>query len=103
MATKTLATKKVRIAGTEKGVEIIATRDKVGDYVYYRIYYYPATVRTDALSNGVEYEVYKYEPFTKPVKVWGDQTEKATPKLNGFYEGLVEFVAAEFADGIRTL
>lgn len=37
MATKTLATKKIRIADTDKGVEIVATRNKVGDYVYYRI------------------------------------------------------------------
>lgn len=103
MATKTLATKKVRIAGTDKGVEVVATRNKVGDYVYYRISYYPATVRTDTLSNGVEYHVYTFEPFTKPVKVWGEQTEKATPKLNGFYEGLVEFVANEFASGLRTI
>lgn len=55
MAGKTLATKKVRIAGTDKGVEVVAHRNKVGEYVYYSVAYYPATVRTDALSNGVEF------------------------------------------------
>lgn len=103
MAGKTLAAKKVRIEGTDKGVEVVAHRNKVGDYVYYSVSYYPATVRTDALSNGVEYDVFTFEPFTKPVKVWSEQTEKATAKLNGFYEGLVEFVAVEFANGVRTL
>lgn len=60
MTAKTLATKKVRIAGTDKGVEVVAHRNKVGDYTYYSV-------------------------------------------LNGFYEGLVEFVAVEFANGVRTL
>lgn len=76
---------------------------KIGDYVYYRLAYYPATVKVDELSTGVQYEVFSFKPGTAPVTVWAEQTEKATPKLNGLYEGLVEFVAVEFANGIRTL
>lgn len=73
MTRKVLAQKKVRIGGTDKGVEVVATRNKVGDYFYYRLAYYPATVKVDELSTGVQ------------------------------YEELVEFVANEFANGLRTL
>lgn len=103
MARKVLAQTKVRIGGTDKGVEVVATRNKVGDYVYYRLSYYPATVRVDETSTGIKYEVFSFKPGTEPVTVWSEQTEKATPKLNGFYEGLVWFVANEFASGLRTI
>ena len=40
-------------------------------------------------------------PGTAPVTVWSERAEKATPKLNGFYGEPVEFVAHEFANGLR--
>lgn len=103
MASKTLASKKVRILNSEKGVEIVASRNKIGNHVFYRLAYYPATVETGLLSNGIKYDVYTFEPCTQLVTLWQERVEKATPKLNGFYENLVKFVAAEFADGTRLL
>lgn len=103
MTRKVLAQTKVRIGGTDKGVEVVATRNKVGNYVYYRLAYYPATVKVDELSTGVQYEVFSFKPGTAPVTVWNEQTVKSTPKLNGFYEGLVDFIANEFASGLRTI
>ena len=40
---------------------------------------------------------------TEPVTLWTNQAEKATPKLNALYKGLVDFVANEFSSGTRTI
>lgn len=39
MSRKVLAKKRVHIDGTDKGVYIVASRNKVGEYVYYRLAY----------------------------------------------------------------
>lgn len=103
MTRKVLNQKKVRINGTEKGVEIVATREKVDEYVHYRLMYYPATVKVDVTSTGVSYDVFTFKPGTNAITLWCEPTEKATPKLNGFYENLVDFVAVEFSNGTRTI
>ena len=85
-------------------MQVTAYRRKMDDATYYyTLIYYPATVQECALSDGTEYEVYISDTYDKRVKVRSEYADKATTKLNGFYEVLVEFVADEFVNGVRSI
>lgn len=102
MSYKTLATKKVRVKDSNRGYEVYATRDCIDGLYKYRVICAPATVTTDTTSNGIKYYTYTYLQVT-PVIIWAEDSDKATAKLNGFYQGLVEYVAWELYNGIRSI
>lgn len=102
MSYKTLAKKKVRVNDSDTGYEVYATRDCINGLYKYRVLCAPATVTTGTTSNGIKYDTYTYLQVT-PIIIWSDVSDKATAKLNGLYQGLVEYVAWELKNCIRSI
>lgn len=102
MSYKTLAKKKVRINKSDKGYEVYSTRDCIDGVYTYKVLCAPATVTTDTTSNGIKYDTYTYLQV-EPIIIWCEVSDKATAKLNGFYQGLVEYVGYELENGVRSI
>lgn len=101
-SSKTLNKIKGRIKGTEdNGYMVWACRDRIGDKVLYTLYAENATVKSDETSTGIKYDVYNFDVNTRIRVIKHVDTDKATAKLNGLFEGLVDFVAHEYESGIR--
>ena len=102
MSYKTLSKRKVRVKDSDRGYEVYATRDCINGLYKYRVLCAPATVTTDVTSNGIKYDTYTYLQVT-PIIIWAEVSDKSTAKINGFYQGLVEYVAWELENGIRSI
>ena len=99
---KTLNQVQGRIKGTEnKGFMVWGCRTRIGDKVLYTLYAEDATVECGETSTGVKYDVFKYGVDSRIRVIKQVDTDKVTAKLNGLFEGLVEFVAREYELGIR--
>lgn len=99
---KTLNKVKGRVKGTkDKGFIVWSSRDRIGDKVLYTLIAEEATVECGETSNGLKYDTFKYDSYSRFKVINRVEVDKPTAKLNGLFEGLVEFVAREYEIGIR--
>lgn len=101
MALKQLNMVKVK-TGYGKGAIVWSTRNTLNGKTIYSLYAQPCKCETSKNSKGLTYDVFTYELYSyNNIKLTSTVCDKATVKINGFYENIVEFVANEFKHGVR--